>query len=102
MVCLPPALCCRRATMGAEASMAKRTTGGMWGLGVGLMALFLTRPAAQAQGMMPDATTMQAALRAATPPPHAIWLDSLDLSKITQGFGRPNAGRSVDGNPLTL
>jgi alpha-galactosidase len=50
------------------------------------------------QGAAPDA----AALRAAEPPPGAIWLEGLDLSKITQGFGHPQAGRSVDGNPLTL
>src|SRR5262249_729214 len=51
-----------------------------------------------AEGAWPDA----AALRATDPPPGAIWLESLDLGKIVQGFGHPHAGRSVDGNPLTL
>ncbi len=43
-----------------------------------------------------------AALRLDTPPGHSIWLDSLDLSRMTQDFGTPGAGRSVEGHPLTL
>ena len=35
-------------------------------------------------------------------PPNAIWLDSLDLSTIQQGYGSPGAGKSVDGNALKL
>jgi alpha-galactosidase len=35
-------------------------------------------------------------------PERAIWLDSLDLSPITQEYGSPHAGRSVDDNPITL
>ena len=35
-------------------------------------------------------------------PQGAIWLESLDLSKIEQGWGQPNKGRSVDGNPLKI
>jgi alpha-galactosidase len=35
-------------------------------------------------------------------PEHAIWLDSLDLNTIEQGWGKPQAGRSVDANPLRL
>jgi alpha-galactosidase len=30
------------------------------------------------------------------------WLSSLDLTKATQGFGKPQADKSVDGHPLTL
>ncbi len=29
-----------------------------------------------------------------------VWLESLDLGKIEQGWGEPHAARSVDGNPL--
>jgi alpha-galactosidase len=43
-----------------------------------------------------------AALAGKEPPPHAIWLDRLDLRKIDQGYGFPRAGRSVDRHPLTL
>jgi alpha-galactosidase len=35
-------------------------------------------------------------------PANAIWLDSLDLSKVDQGWGVPRAGRSVDNHPLQL
>jgi len=40
--------------------------------------------------------------RAAQPPAGAIWLDSLDLSKVNQGWGEPRAGRSCDNRPLKL
>ena len=43
-----------------------------------------------------------AALRAQEAPPHALWLDSLNLGFITQEYGAPRAGKSVDGAPLTL
>ncbi|MGA2261660.1 MAG: NPCBM/NEW2 domain-containing protein [Acidobacteriota bacterium] len=36
------------------------------------------------------------------PPANSIWLDSLDLSKIEQGWGNPHAGRSVDNNPIKI
>ena len=35
-------------------------------------------------------------------PPDAIWLESLDLNKMSSGYNRPNAGKSIDGNPLRL
>ena len=35
-------------------------------------------------------------------PPDAIWLDTLDLNKMTSGYRRPNAGKSIDGNSLQL
>jgi alpha-galactosidase len=40
--------------------------------------------------------------RAATLPPNALWLETLDLSPLSQDWMRPRAGRSVDGNPLTI
>lgn len=35
-------------------------------------------------------------------PPNAIWLDTLDLSKMTIGWREPQAGRSVEGNSPKL
>ena len=49
-------------------------------------------------GRAQDATS----LRAADPAAHAIWLETLDLSQMAQDYGQPHAGKSVDGNPLTL
>ncbi|MGA2032894.1 MAG: NPCBM/NEW2 domain-containing protein [Thermoguttaceae bacterium] len=43
-----------------------------------------------------------AALGGNQPPQHAIWLDSLNLSGVEQGFGSPHAGRSVDEHPLQI
>ncbi len=31
-----------------------------------------------------------------------LWLNSLNLSAVAQGYGEPHAGKSVDGSPLTL
>ena len=42
------------------------------------------------------------ALQGKNAPAGAIWLDSLDLSPIEQGWGGPRAGRSVDNHPLRL
>jgi alpha-galactosidase len=41
-------------------------------------------------------------LRREAPPPNSIWLESLDLRQMTQDYGTPHAGRSVDNHPLTL
>ena len=41
-------------------------------------------------------------LTAQDPPPHAVWLETLDLSRMTAGFGVPRAGKSIGGGPLTL
>lgn len=49
-----------------------------------------------------NAQTPPVNLTATTAPQGTIWLDSLDISKITQGWGDPHAGRSVDNNPLSL
>lgn len=38
----------------------------------------------------------------ANPPANGIWVDSLDLSKISQGWSTPKVGKSLDGNPMTL
>ena len=35
-------------------------------------------------------------------PDETFWLSSLDLTLAKQGFGKPQADRSVDGHPLTL
>ena len=35
-------------------------------------------------------------------PEGAIWLESLDISKIEQGWGQPHKGRSVENRPLTI
>ena len=44
----------------------------------------------------------QAALSGDKAPQGAIWLESLDLSKIEQGWGEPHAGRSVENHPLKI
>lgn len=41
-------------------------------------------------------------LKATDAPPNALWLETLDLSKITQGWQEARAGRSVENNPLSL
>jgi len=33
---------------------------------------------------------------------NGLYAETLDLSKMTVGFGNPNAGKSIDGHPLTL
>jgi alpha-galactosidase len=41
-------------------------------------------------------------LSAATAPAGSIWVDSLDLNNAAQGFGKTQAGLTVDNNKLTL
>ena len=41
-------------------------------------------------------------LAAKEAPPCTMWLETLDLSQMTQEWGSPRAGRSVDRNPITL
>ena len=41
-------------------------------------------------------------LRGADAPPNALWLEQLDFSAMTAGWGTPRAGRTVDANPLLL
>ncbi len=41
-------------------------------------------------------------LRSVTQPANALWLSTLDLSKMTTGWGTPHVDMSVDGNPIKL
>jgi alpha-galactosidase len=50
----------------------------------------------------PAAELDQAALSGDQAPQGSIWLESLDLSKIEQGWGEPHAGRSVENHPLRI
>ena len=43
-----------------------------------------------------------AALTAKDAPANGLWAETLDLSKMMVGYGTPNAGKSIDGHPLTL
>jgi alpha-galactosidase len=43
-----------------------------------------------------------AALQAREAPPNALWLDALDVKMVSQDYGEPQAGKSVDGKPITL
>jgi alpha-galactosidase len=43
-----------------------------------------------------------AALRAMDAPAGALWADTLNLATIQQGYGNPQAGKSVDNNPIKL
>jgi alpha-galactosidase len=59
-----------------------------------LILLLAVTPTAWAQS--PDA------LRAEQPPPNAIWVESLDLSRMSQRRGLPRAGRSIRDLPIVL
>jgi alpha-galactosidase len=48
------------------------------------------------------AQDIPAELQAANAPADAVWLDTLDLKNVVQGFGAPMAGRSVENHPLAL
>lgn len=52
--------------------------------------------------IMPASAQFPPMLHQANPPADSIWVETLDLSKMSQDYGRPRAGKSVDGNPLTL
>ena len=41
-------------------------------------------------------------LRAQDAPPDVIWLESLDLQKMSAGYSRPLPGRSIGDNPLRM
>jgi outer membrane protein assembly factor BamB len=47
-------------------------------------------------------TPAEADLRGEKPPQNGIWLETLDLSKLKQGWGEVHAGHTVDGGPITL
>jgi alpha-galactosidase len=59
------------------------------------LALTTGRAPAGEGGPSPD-------LRAKDAPPNCLWLDSLDLGLMTQGWGSPQARKSVDGRAITL
>lgn len=46
--------------------------------------------------------TDEAMLHAVEAPANGLWLETLGLDTISQGYGEPQAGKSVDGHPLTL
>ena len=50
----------------------------------------------------PAAELDQATLSGDQAPQGSIWLESLDLSKIEQGWGDPHVGRSVEDHPLKI
>ena len=54
--------------------------------------------------LLPQATFAQNAsdLQSATLPANAVWVESLNLNRMTSGYKTPQAGKSIDGNPLTL
>ena len=51
---------------------------------------------------MPAHADEAAALQGDARPAHAIWLDSLDLSKIEQDWRRPQACRSAEKNAIKI
>lgn len=53
-------------------------------------------------GLRPCYGQEAADLRADKPPANAIWLEILDLSRMSQEYGEPHARQSVDNNPLKL
>jgi alpha-galactosidase len=53
--------------------------------------------------IMPACAQTPAAMQSAGPPPaHSIWLDSLDVTKMTAGYGSATARLSIVGKPLRL
>jgi alpha-galactosidase len=61
----------------------------------------LLAAALAAPGLSARAQDM-AALKTDAPPANAIWLDSLDISKMSSGYMTAMAGKSIDGAPITL
>jgi alpha-galactosidase len=53
---------------------------------------------------LPDAIASEAGVRPALPDAGArvVYLDRLDLSGVIQEYGKPGAGKSVDGNPVAI
>ena len=51
---------------------------------------------------LPARADEAAGLQGDTLPAHAIWLDSLDLSKIEQGWKKPQACRSVEEHAIKI
>ena len=42
------------------------------------------------------------ALYSPSAPPDYLWIDALDLQKMTSGYKRPNAGKSIEGNAIQM
>lgn len=53
-------------------------------------------------GGMPASAQGISDLQRAEAADHVVWLDGLDLTAVEQSWGRPGAGKSVDGNGLSL
>jgi alpha-galactosidase len=73
--------------------MSLRRTAG-WFCGIGLVLLSLS--------FAPRGQNEAAELQADIAPPNGFWLEQVDLRNMTQGWGQPHAGRSVDNHPITL
>ncbi len=52
--------------------------------------------------VMLAALSLPGAAAAQTLPANSVWLDTLDLAPLEQGYGSPQANQSVDKHPLTL
>jgi len=72
---------------------------GLTSLPFALLLLLPGLPATRAIGQ--DGATLQM-LTAADAPADAIWLDSLDIKLVTSGWHDPQAGKSIDLNPIQL
>jgi alpha-galactosidase len=65
----------------------------------GILGMLAALPTYSLPGQDQDTAAM---LRAQEAPTGALWVETLDLSNLTQDYGEPHAGRSVDDAPLTL
>src|SRR5579871_5592574 len=68
--------------------------------GIALFAAICVR--AQESASSTSQESLTAELRGAQPPANAMWVERLDLRQMSQDWGTPQRGRSVDRNPLTL
>lgn len=59
-------------------------------------------PVAFRQAGSPSARQDMSAMQGDTLPAHAVWLESLDLNQMEQGYGSARPAHSVDNNPLRL
>jgi alpha-galactosidase len=73
-----------------------------WGRGIvaaaGIMGLLAVGPITGLRAQEAES----AMVTAQEAPAGAMWVETLDLSNLTQDYGEPHAGRSVDNAPLTL
>ncbi len=66
---------------------------------LGLLTLSALALSLAAPGLAQTMTDLQTP---GPPPAHALWLETLNLAKITTGYGTIQAGKSIDGNPIRL